>query len=100
MDEFVCPARTLKLVMTFCELDLTLMVFLFGRCPLITDFVLPISAILLLKLIMMLFPLFSQNFGKVLSVKHSYFDYFPPIRSGNRLVKILLAEEIRCFVSC
>jgi len=41
---------------------------------------------------------FFSEYGEVLPVEHDYFDDFPTIRNGNRLVKILLAQEIPCFV--
>ena len=39
-----------------------------------------------------------SEYAEVLSVEHRYFDDFLTIRNGNRLVKILLAQEIPCFV--
>ena len=46
---------------------------------------------------------FLSRYGKVLSVDHCYFDDFPSLRNGNRLVKILLAQDIssgKLRVSC
>ena len=41
---------------------------------------------------------FLSRYGEVLSVDHCYFDDFPSLRNGNRLVKILLAQDIPSFV--
>ena len=41
---------------------------------------------------------FFSDYGEVLSVDHCCFDDFPTVRNGNGLVKILLAQEIPCFV--
>ena len=37
---------------------------------------------------------FLSRYGEVLSVDHCYFDDFPTLSNGNRLVKILLAQDI------
>ena len=41
---------------------------------------------------------FLSRCGEVLSVDHCYFDDFPSLCNGNRLVKILLAQDIPSFV--
>ena len=41
---------------------------------------------------------FLPRYGEVLSVDHCYFDDFPSLCNGNRLVKILLAQDIPSFV--
>ena len=41
---------------------------------------------------------FPSRYGEVLSVDHCYFDDFPSLCNGNRLVKILLAQDIPSFV--
>lgn len=41
---------------------------------------------------------FCSAYGDVLSVEHCYFEDFLSVRNGNRRVKILLTEEIPCFV--
>ena len=41
---------------------------------------------------------FLSRYGEVLSVDHCYFDDFPSLCNGNRLVKILLARDIPSFV--
>ena len=39
-----------------------------------------------------------SEYGEVLSVSHCYYNDFPDVRNGNRLVKMLLSEPIPCFV--
>ena len=41
---------------------------------------------------------FLSRYGEVLSVDHCYFDDFPSLCNGNRMVKILLAQDIPSFV--
>ena len=41
---------------------------------------------------------FFSRYGEVLSVHHCYFDDFLSLCNGNRLVKILLAQDIPSFV--
>ena len=41
---------------------------------------------------------FLSRYGEVPSVDHCYFDDFPSLCNGNRLVKILLAQDIPSFV--
>ena len=41
---------------------------------------------------------FFSAYGKVLSVDHCYFEEYPSVRNGNRIVKILLTQDIPCFV--
>ena len=60
--------------------------------PAIIDSAMLISAIFLSKSIMTSFPPFSLNMAATLIILR------PHARNGNRLVKILLAQEIPCFV--
>ena len=39
-----------------------------------------------------------SGYGEVLSVDHCYFDEYPSVRNGNRIVKILLTQDIPCFI--
>ena len=41
---------------------------------------------------------FLSRYGEILPVDHCYFDDFPSLCNGNRLVKILLAQDIPSFV--
>ena len=41
---------------------------------------------------------FFSTYGEVLSVDHCYFDEFPSVRNGNRLIKILLTQDIPYFI--
>ena len=41
---------------------------------------------------------FFSAYGEVLSVDHCYFKEYPSVRNGNRIVKILLTQDIPCFV--
>ena len=41
---------------------------------------------------------FFSAYGEVLSVDHCYFEEYPSVRNGNRIVKILLTQDIPCFV--
>ena len=40
---------------------------------------------------------FFSTYGEVLSVEYCYFDEFPSVRNGNRLIKILLTQDIPYF---
>ena len=41
---------------------------------------------------------FFSTYGEVLSVDHCYFKEFPSVRNGNRLIKILLTQDIPYFI--
>ena len=41
---------------------------------------------------------FFSAYGEVLSVDHCYFEEYPSVCNGNRIVKILLTQDIPCFV--
>lgn len=41
---------------------------------------------------------FFSTYGEVLSVDHCYFEEFPSVRNGNRLIKILLTQDIPYFI--
>ena len=41
---------------------------------------------------------FFSAYGEVLSTDHCFFEEYPSLRNGNRIIKILLTEEIPCFV--
>ena len=41
---------------------------------------------------------FFSAYGEVLSIDHCYFEKYPSVRNGNRIVKILLTQDIPCFV--
>ena len=41
---------------------------------------------------------FFSAYGEVLSVDHCYFEEYPSVSSGNRIVKIFLTQDIPCFV--
>ena len=41
---------------------------------------------------------FFSTYGEVLSVEYCHFDEFPSVRNGNRLIKILLTQDIPYFI--
>ena len=41
---------------------------------------------------------FFSAYGEVLSIDHCHFKEYPSVRNGNRIVKILLTQDIPCFV--
>ena len=41
---------------------------------------------------------FFSAYGEVISVDHCYFEEYPSVRNGNRIVKILLTQDIPRFV--
>ena len=41
---------------------------------------------------------FFSAYGEVLYIDHCFFEEYPSVRNCNRIIKILLTEEIPCFV--
>ena len=64
---------------------LTSMVLLSGFCQPIVDSDAVVSS-------------FLSEYGEVLSVEYGYYNAFPSLQNGNRVVKILLSKDIPGFV--